>query len=520
MIGWQRALLAFLLGALMLLMVHPASRALYAAGVWKLGPCETLRTSPLVLANNRPYLPDNPTPVSRDQTNVLVAALWMQASVEVGGIGREDYQKLREVARRQAEVDPNNAFWRQMQSKFEYRLGNRQQALRLWSMAARADTWNDYQSDVLAQLVAEMGREYGQAMAWHFALAYPRRSSHIAGRLEEYGKALLAQAPLDTEEGARIRLDVLLNGRLMRDGSRAYSVGRFGANLVQLAPLPAADSEPRVREIKEARGVFYQSLRRFGLAGEVGAAESAFNTNEFWLAMASTGPSSEAALYRWMAMAAAGVPGALVWVAILGGVIAGVGQLVLRCPRCHVLFSQPLIAVPATLGGILGYLLTASPGAAIMISLGIAIQPGGRSVARSALPTDVGWVGKLALPISVILLLLGLSTAILAQSAPTAYVLPVVEPEGGPVRAMLGSSAFLLGVVFLLFGVVGLFADRLRYSAAKVAGVGMVRVGSYLAIVALAAAVLVGPVAVLADAKAKSFLQPAMLNEPLHDLAR
>ncbi|MCH7946086.1 MAG: hypothetical protein IIC73_08765, partial [Armatimonadetes bacterium] len=202
-----------LLGALLILLVHPDSRPYLTPGIWFLGDSDFL--------DETDALPDNlsklPEPDSLEDS-----AYWLVVGCERELRGQrmpqDDYVLLVEVAQFGAAQDPENAFWRHAEAVFQHRLGNDDAAVRAWHTASLANRWDDYQTRRLQGLLQGLEAESGRRLAWHYALAQSRKSATPPRVFLAFARRLLQDA--EAQADFTLRLATLRNGRLIRDGSR------------------------------------------------------------------------------------------------------------------------------------------------------------------------------------------------------------------------------------------------------------------------------------------------------------
>src|SRR3954464_6249668 len=103
--GW-RAFYGAAIGALIVLLLHGASRPFLLTSLLHWGPSKAFSSSKLLLENY---------PVLASPTTPLEASLWMQAGAEKLRnklpIQKSEFDQLVTVADRAADLDRDNAYW-------------------------------------------------------------------------------------------------------------------------------------------------------------------------------------------------------------------------------------------------------------------------------------------------------------------------------------------------------------------------------------------------------------------------
>lgn len=510
----QRALLGAAIGALVVVVGHPDIRPYYAVGAWQTGGSEALRTTPYIL-DNVTEVPVDPDP----KTNSTVAALWMLAAAKQHVEGRNltdrDHETLARLAAVQAENDPDNAFWGQMESIFLWRLGREDESVRAWTIAARAIRWNDYQGARLDEIVDALRREYGRKMAWHIACAYHRRSVFVAQAIERHAREIRDLAPIDTPVGLNHRIDVILNGRLLRDGSRSNAVGRYGAGIVQLGPMPSFTNESNPRFIELARGRFYEQLRTNGREIDLQRVRSAFRNNDAWLNLVPTEAATEPWALVAISMATGGIPGAFLIVGLFGLCLGGLGIAVERSRALQRLFQAPVAPVVGMALAVPVYAATRVVLAAMWVALCLSFYVFEPVNVRSARPRDLGipyrWVmGGLGAGLGLCVLIF--SVGLTAPGIELAPLLGLPREYGPGSTAIIGIAGILLGLVLLMAPV---WAIVKRLPTAYLAALGLQELGKGMAIGALLLAIVAGPLAFAVDRTVQANLNELLQNEPI-----
>lgn len=531
-----RAIYGAAFGALGVLLLHPQSRPFLLTSVLHWGESRTFRQSPLIVGN-RPVLP---TPAT-----TLDAGTWMQTgatklALQAGSkagtdahISRKNFEQLISVARWAAKQEPDNAYWPQMEAVFLYNESKlpdttekeRQELWRLaidrWDQASNLRTWDDRQKDRLAGLQQELAKETGGSAAWQYEAVAGLRNADPAYEIQSLAIQILREFQGTSKEALIQRYATLINGARLREGSRSVGIGQIGASLVELASSPKDVGEKYItpRRQRDNRRNFYLALLHSGLAEDAKGIPAAFDANDGWIALTHReDATAEADQLRLVSILTVSVPGALLFIALLGAAIWGFAALLKLKPNFVRLVEPPI--APA-LGVVLAVLLYGET-RLMFVSLAIvacfsflAFTPIHR---RTRPPKQLGPVYELTLfALSILIGLLG-----------TAFVVGVCTPgydilsQSSLPTDLYGGSTLLLGlcavVLGLLFFAAPCWAMLQRISTPEVVVLSLRQFGRGLFTGCVLLTVIATPILMIIDRVVTSDVKLITLNEPSYYL--
>lgn len=510
-----RAYFGAMLGALLTLAWHPISRPFLFEGFTHWGASAAARSTPLLVGN----LSRLPVPDSE-----LDASLWLQAGAERIWARRPpndaDKEKLVRVAHNAAAREPENAYWRQMESVFLGALGREQQAKDAWVLAARAVRWNDYQSVRLLGVREGLAREEGARLAWQLAYVYGLRSSANAQVIRAFSRQVVGGTELTDPKGLEMRWASVLNARLLRDGARSIESGQLGAEMMEAASHPAGLPIARShRVILLARYDLINALAAAGMAERSAQVNRAYESNDSWIALTRRVDTQEFAGWNILgALAAATVPSSLLAVSALGGMLWIVGLAISRSAWIRQLLAPPIAPVIGVVFALLAYLATGLALAAIAVVLCFAFLVFTPPRVRTLTPDDLGPLFRFILFVLGVAIASTFGAFVASLSTPACQLLVQI----GVPREYYGGSTLFLGLAGILLGLLLLIAPgwalTQRIATPKVVGVAVRDLGCALCAVCLGLAVVAAPAAVYADRELNRNLQMLVENEPTYHL--
>lgn len=510
---WKRALLGAAIGAVLVLIAHPATRPFYMALITHAGPSPFFEETPLRLQPNPPL--EKPKSLADAAYWMLVAADADQRRVR---LPEKDWKNLLALARKCAKEDPENAFWKQMEAVFAWRLGNRKASLDAWRRASRANRWDDLQNRRLDEIVQGLSAETGTPLAWHYGSSYSQRSQAPARMILRQARLVRDATRREDPEGLELRYATLLNGDLLRAGAKSSATGLVGVDMVEIACYPTnLKVETSQKRLLLARQALVTSLREKGEQDEANRAERAFVNNDAWIALVEPGQAaSEAKWWKLVSLATIAIPSSALWIAAIGVALALFGRAVELTPGLQRVFRTP---VAPAVGVVLALLLYWSTGLilpALWAALCLAFFAFEPEQERSQDPRELGPMFRFTILI-LGTAFFGLLTFYLAGRTTAGTILfdrLGVPAEIGPGSPVLpGLAGIVLGLVLLTAPAWGVAQ---HFSPARLAGFAMREFGTGLFVAAVLVAVVSGPLAVLVDREARSNLQAISQNEPLH----
>lgn len=510
---WQRVLLGAALGALTVLLLHPASRSTLLTPMLAWGPSSTISNNPWALT----AMDTLPKPAT-----VVEASLWMEAGAKGLAMRQtftdEDLDKLILVAEKASEQDRDNAYWRQMRAIFLDVRGRKAEAVESWIKASRATRWEAYQSQRINAVRSSLAKRYGGDNAWQWLAVHQLRNPETARQIEVFGRNLAKTATLKARAGLEIRYATLLNGKLLRDGAKSIAIGEAGANLVELASHPAdLGRHATPRRLLVARNQFIGAMQTLGMADEAEKASKAFLTNDAWTAFAPRDSAKESLYTLGIAALITGtVPGALLIVSLFGFLVWLFSELLKRNQRLQTLIEPPLAPAMGVGLSLATYQFTRLPLAAVAVASCFAFLSFTPVRERTHVPDQLGplfrlTVGVLGAVVAALALLF-----MLGASTPGTHVLPLMDL---PQEYYGGSTVFLAlaAIVFTLLLLVGpSWAMVQRLPTPAVVIIALREFGLGLCIVCLTLALVVAPFAVYFDLQTGAELQKLVTNEPVY----
>ena len=244
----QRAWLGAALGAILTLALHPLSRP-YITSVFVLRapPGLRFRDEPTTANGHQPDLLDSPLPQAyppvlfRPQ-NRFDASVWLQVAAEKlihhVRFQPDEIPNVIQVSRAASDSEPDNAFWLQMEAVFLREHNELAEAKRVWLRASHCASWNDLQTSYLSDLGNKLAANTQSDFAWQWAFVYYLRSTAAARAIANFARAINPSAGLGTDSGLQLRYATLVNGELLRKGSRNLEVGQIGATMMEIASHP------------------------------------------------------------------------------------------------------------------------------------------------------------------------------------------------------------------------------------------------------------------------------------------
>src|SRR5687767_4935762 len=153
-----RALLGAVLGALLTLALHPASRPFVLGAASRVTPKAVVQTVDMQSTEVQP------------PEDLLGVSLWVQLGLErlVSGHGLSpaELKSLLQVADAAIERERQNAFWHQAKAVLLLQSGKNNQAAAAWHRGAIADYWKDFQTERLQHAQEDLAAKTDATQAW------------------------------------------------------------------------------------------------------------------------------------------------------------------------------------------------------------------------------------------------------------------------------------------------------------------------------------------------------------------
>jgi len=497
-----RAWLGAIFGAFFVILIYPQARAYWFAGL----PFPSRPVTLLPLIGDRPK---PPTDEVESAAWLLSGAARLSENQKLTGSERES---LVGIAQRESLREPTNAFWNQMLAI----LASPTEARDYWMRAANSTTYNDYQSDAVARGRVEYLRRSGASMGWHAAALFAERRSEGAVLTQRLASQLAGASPK-----LALRLSILENGRLLRDGGRSLAAARIGVALVEGASYPPSLRRTGdARRLLLARTEMVQQLRK-SFPSRVQATEDVFRANDAWLAM--TGSDEPGGVYRslgWGSLATAVLPGALTITACLG---AGLWLLISLHHRFQPLAGRRrgltafLLAAALAWGAWATTHLWLPACAAALCALFLLYEP--RQL-RARVPDSLGPLFEILVAVLATSFVALITAYVAGLSGPALILLPELDAPGwsyGGAASIAGLAVLTLGSVCLI---APLFAVAQRISTSEVFDRALRQFGANVTLIAATCAMVGLPVAMIVDQRLRQELTQIAENEPLYHYNR
>lgn len=517
MSGTSRAFFGAVLGALLTLIAHPASRPflLTPFQIWG---------SPDAVAQSQ-WLPGARYVLAQPE-DVVLASLWMHSASESllrrQEIGKDDLQKLLRVADEAGRADPDNAYWPQMAALFHRELGDEAAARRQWARASRKARWNDYQSKRLINVRTELSGETGGFQSWQLASVYQLRSAACARSLLSMSRAMLSKASQSPDGGLELRFTTLMNGKLIRDGGRSVAASALGLEMMEVAAYPAGQGPSgSQKRLLLARYGLVNALRDRGMVSESQEANLAYRGSDAWMAFAMREDRDQTlGLVTAGSLASATVPAVFLFVGIVGAAIWGTGLLLARYQRLQRAFAPPVAPMLGIVLALAVYFATGLGLASVTVVLCFAFLAFTPLRERKAVPTDLGPMFGFTLLLLAIALTVTLGGFLLGASTAGSLLLPAL---GVPEDYASGSTLFL-GLAGIVLGLLLLTAPTWamvqHIPTPSVVVLTFKRFGQMLCSTCLLLAVVATPIAMYSDRQFAETLQQMVENEPNYYLLK
>ncbi|MDI9641433.1 hypothetical protein QPK87_07160 [Kamptonema cortianum] len=501
-----RALLGAVLGAVLVLILHPLPRPWLQYGFWKFGHPQALVTNKSLIRNLE-YLPDPTEPAIASQWMLTGAGMLNQKR----SLSQNQLLLLVEVAREQAEREPANGYWRQCEAIFQRALGNDLAMRRAWSKAAHCSDWDDYQAELLSDALQSLANESGRSMAWHSAVLYHYRSSDVPGAVLELGVALLGSEP--TVEN---RLDSIRNGSLVRDRARSAIGGEFGHELVEYGASGIGAENRGQREMTHARFSFIAELAELGRNDDAVFVSRTLSENEAWEAYVM--PSNrEKQLEQLQTRAAlvSSLPGVLSLSALLGFALLFVHKWFERGSWLAVPFKAKWAPYTSVMLGLGMFGLTGLVGPSLWVTIIVAAMAYSPPHTVPQRRPGVWLIWSMYALGFIVLLCLVLN--IIGYASPV-YSLRSVTSLGGIFSPDINVLGWLVAVVALSVGVMEVHAFKNRTRLGDVLRSGSRAVIGSIAFSSLLLAGLSTPICLYLDVRTNDVLVKIVYNEPGYHL--
>lgn len=512
----RRAFVGALIGALFVLLTHPAARPYLVTSLhW--GKSRTFRTTPLIPGN----LQDVPLP-----NDLLIASIWMDIGAQRvlyrDKLDARDRKKLVQVANYASRNDPDNAFWPQMAAVFCYADDQREEAKQNWIRASTLTRWDDFQTKRLEAITLALSHELGGRGSWEYSSVYPLRSMDPAKTIEWYARDLTAASTKADVATLKLRLATARNGQLIRQGGRSIVIGHIGSNIIEISSYPPDIRVPATpHKLLIARSQLQDAMVEAGMRDSAQNISHIYQSNDSWEALmqredaTDTTDTMQAFSLMW-----ATLPGGLLLCAAFGALIWGCSFILKSQPVLLRLVEPPLAPAFGVLIAAVLYRATGLPLASIAIASCFGFLAFTPAHERSNPPENLGFTFNFVLTTLAVALSLLLLVFFMGISTPGTQIMPNL---GAP-REFYGGSTLFLGLSGMVLGLLLLvgpsWALVQRIATAKVVVIALRYFGKGMFWTCITACVLITPIAMYVDGKLYVQMQQIVQNEPLYYLLR
>lgn len=508
----KRALIGALVGAVLTLVLHPASRPL------TVGAIPPVREASLLLD------PLGPRSIRPQPESLEEAAVWVHAGAQKaqGGLHKGEVSSLIRICDAAAKRDADNAFWLQMKAAFCMLNGDKAQARAAWVRASNRLSWRDYQSTLFSRSKLSLEAQ-GIRGAWTATNYYYRRSDRAAAMIERYARGILTQTSMTSRSDLVLRFRTLQNGSLLRDGSQSLRVGSLGASIVDYASYPRGlPTKGSPKRMILAQLAFTRALRENDMANEAEIAFKKFRGNDGWRWLRSVSePEQQAEQEGMEALAVAtALPGALA-TSLFGLLIWAVCALLSRklAPNSPIRWAF-LVPVALILGGLAWWASGSEVLVGLVLAASVAFTGFSPEAARTGTVRGLGPLFSFVIGLLAITLSVGLVALAACWNIAGRTLIPMLFMVD-PLRE---SAPDLLGVILLVAALVcvlaTLWAYAQRVSTAFVLVSAFQRIGATMAAVSLVLFILGTPFLVKFDQQLNVRLTQLMTNEPVYYLVQ
>lgn len=496
--------IGFLIGALLVLLLHPISRPHFALTIWQSGPSLVATQSPLFRAN----LKQVPPPRSEDETAYYLL-LACEQYLSLGDSIRPDEALFAyQTALNQANRDADNAFWASMAAVFAPNVTLKKEALR---RAASATRYDDRQSGRLQQMVDGLSQEYGGMMMWQPVLASLDRSEAPARALRRATRRVLREASLS----ATAQYELILIGNLLREGGRSVRVAMHGVRLMEEATAPQfIDQSPSRATVLRSRAQLMDRLAPLNLAAAERANALFLQADSWENVMSRRAQQENTARTGWIALLSSSLPSALLHGWVVSVVICITGLIFARWSGTERMLEIPWPPLAGLLLGLIAFQFTRLLWPSLWIVLFIAFFLFKPDRVRSREPKELSRAHRLVITLGGVAFL-GFWTAFALGLSPVAHALyPMLAV---PTEYRSGSS-LLLGLALLMLSLllftIPCYGWINRERLASLLPLTLQELGFRLFAISSCLIVLITPVCLVIEQRNTDRMVRFMQNEP------
>lgn len=495
--------LSFVLCGIIVLLAHPRSRPVlsYAFKADRVRP--VLAANPL---SNEPFEFFPPDASEMDTRRRFMAAFRIVRRLGSEWVAPDDLdlQIVHTFFSKAAALDPENAYWAELDAAVYGYEGNPAQGLKAWLDASRRGRWETGEAVALAQLWEDLARADDTRLSWQGVVALDHASG---GPTKFIAKSTEIFMKLDI----RARYATLLNASVILDSARSFSMASSAITMANQAVFNSDDPIDALgqRRYEEIKAEFPNQVKEaLGQAAAERAASAEQNVESWQTFYRGGRPMAEAQMRRLKveSLLTASLPSSLFMSALILAVVGLSGLAVATLfgpvlnPDRRILFGVGVvvgIGVYAVTGAALLFLWAVTLAAVLCIP-----QPVARDEA-------IEWrrLDRVSMVCLSTFGLLCFTLHFLLDSTPATYLIP----------AKLQASPFgWIGAVALSLSMPAawVWARSRRISVLRAAGETLRLVGFAGAFIGLAATIVTTPLALWRDAANRDYVENWIRNEP------
>lgn len=477
-----RALLGALLGSLIVFVLHPAIQPYLRDGFMRFGESPFLAKS-RSLPKNVSILPDPTTP-SR-------SAIWLTTACEnmANGVAvdRDQVRLLAEISQTGASNDKSNAFWRQMEAVFQFKLGNIDAAKRAWIAASSCGNWNDYQEVTIEETLAALATESEKAHAWHCA-----STGGVTSAASAQAMLALNREFMKTKTETELLQASTINGTFILRFSQSHAIRAVGLLLARESLSAYLKQGNSINP--NATGRFEQSIVRLKRPGLT--TDSQYRTQLI------------------SSIVVGALPGALLWSLLFGLVMFAAGLAMTYWPKASIVFALPWAAPIGIAMGLAVYWITGLILPAVWSTLSYSFLAFTHDSPRSEDPIHIGLTGNGLLVLLSIVVTAFISIGLMTMSVVGQSVMPALDVRPFAGFSGQGSLGIALAAASFVPALAAAWALAKRHQPKEAAVLFLRRFGTIQIWISLALLMIACPTAILMDQKLGSELENCHFVQP------
>jgi hypothetical protein len=450
----------------------------------------------------------------------MVAAYWMLLAarmVDARPVAQEpNLSTWIDLAATNRTLDPENAFWPQIESVLLWKKGDRAESIARWVRASKSARWDDYQNDRLIAVENSLAKESGASYAWHWALMYRQREDAIAIALFRHTTRMVQVAREAAKTDYPLLMASLRNARLLRDGSKRLDTHAAGQQAVDACyQSENANANSTERKQHEARLALINEFKDFGAPGDSNEVASILRDNAAWSQILDRIPAEKNhQASTLLSLAYSTLPTSLMVSAILGAILTAGSILVKRVNDARQATNKTFLFAGIALG-LLACAVTQRISLGVVVLLVFAFLA--TTANTSQRPIHVNVISERVLRTTWVMVVLCAGWFMwCTQSTGWQYLsgtLPVSSHLGGRSGQAVLLECWILLLPFIFAATM---ARMQRRSSAVCLHHTLNTCGPALLVWSVGFAIVLGTVATVADHRLANDLEQVTLNEPLY----